>query len=329
MDDGAGSAPGDQLKQRLYYVLALALCVLALSGLVLRGRAAVTALTWGWEDIAIPITTEFKHGQQVNYGVYDRQNRSFSQAKGVAIEHIFVSWLSSDSNDAIRYSFQYANERNRWLMITIEPSAVDARNTYQLLDDVVAGMYDSVIASVCRTIGSLQSSMFVRWGHEMERGDVRYPWSGANGDSYIAAYRHFATRCRADAPKILLVWSPKGERGLAEFYPGKEYVDFVGLSLYALPAYDLDHFGKVTNFRDAFTLKYNRVIAFDKPVIIAEMGVSGDPSYQTRWMADFFRSLRHFPLLRTVVYFNGKDSPGAWPEKYGIPEWTIDPNTFE
>ena len=33
--------------------------------------------------------------ERVNYGVYDVHQR-FSEAKGVAIEHIFVSWLSSE-----------------------------------------------------------------------------------------------------------------------------------------------------------------------------------------------------------------------------------------
>jgi endoglucanase len=328
--DGAVSTRGDQLKERLYYVIAVTLFVLSLAGLVLKGRDAFAALTWGWEDILTPVTTELKRGQHVNYGVYDfDQRKSFSQAKGIAVEHIFLSWLSSDSRDAIIYSFEHARERNRWLMITVEPFAVDGRNPVQLLDDIITGAYDANITSVCRTIGSLQFSVFIRWGHEMERNDLRYPWSGANGDNYIAAYRHFAARCRLDAPKGLFVWSPRGEHGLAEYYPGKGYVDYVGVSLYALPSYELDQFGKVMNFRDAFTLKYNRVIAFDKPVMIAEMGVSGDPKYQAHWMGNFFRSLQYFPLLRTAVYFNAKDSAGAWPEKYGVPDWTIDPDTFE
>ena len=274
-----------------------------------------------------PVTAELKFSQRVNYGVYDF-DQQFSKARGVAVEHIFVSWLSPDSSDAISSSFAYAKERNRWLMITIEPFAVEGRRS-ELLDDVAAGAYNSTIASVCQSIGSLKSSLFVRWGHEMEGTDARYPWSGGNSDSYIAAYRRFATRCRADAPDILFVWSPKGDPGLDEYYPGGAFVDLVGVSVYALLAYDLEHFGKVMNFRDTFTPKYNRMIAFNKPVMIAEMGVSGDPRYQAHWMADFFRNAQNFPLLRTAVYFNSKDNPGAWPEKYGIPDWTINPNIFE
>jgi beta-mannanase len=313
----------------LRFVLGAVLCASAATGLLIRGRDIAVALTWGGDDIVAPVTSELKHGQGVNYGVYDfDEHKPFSKAQGVAIEHIFVSWLSSGFSDAITSSFKYANERNRWLMITIEPFAIAGRSA-QLLDDIVAGAYDSRIASACQTIGALQVPVLVRWGHEMERTDIRYPWSGVSAESYIAAYRYFAARCRAAAPRIYLIWSPKGERGLAKYYPGKEYVDFVGVSLYELPAYDLDHYGKVMNFQEAFGPKYERVIPLDKTVMIAEMGVAGEPSYQIRWMADFFRSLRLFPRLRTAVYFSAKDSPGAWPSKYGIPDWTVEPNIFE
>lgn len=325
---GMASKLCSRLKTRLPNVVAISLCALAAIGIVLRSRDGVAALSWGWQDLVISTTTSaFKHGQGVNYGVFD-SHKQFSEAKGLAIEHIFVSWLSSDASDQISSSFIYARDRNRWLMITIEPHELPGRKP-QLLEDIREGAYDSTITPLCRSIGSLQVPVFVRWGHEMETGDMRYPWSGANSDSYIAAYSHFATRCRAAAPTIYLVWSPSGKDGLAKYYPGEAYVDYVGLSVYSLLAYDLDNFGRARNFKDIFTPEYNRVTAFDRPVMIAEMGVSGEAKYQAHWMADFFRSLQNFPLLRTVVYFNRQDTPGAWPQKYGIPNWTIDPNTFE
>ena len=327
MFDDARSTRRGQLKAEPYYIFAIALCVLAVSGIIVRGQDAIGALTWGLANTLTPVTSELKHGQRVNYGVYD-PHQHFSKAKGVAIDHIFVSWLSPDSSDVISSFFEDAKKRNRWLMITIEPFAVKERGS-ELLDDIVVGAYDPNIDLVCRSIGSLQSSVLVRWGHEMETTDVRYPWSGASAENYKTAYRHFAQRCRANAPHIYLVWSPKGAPELAKYYPGRPFADLVGLSLYVLPAYDLDNFGRIMTFRDAFIPKYNRVIAFDRPVMIAEMGISGDPKYQADWMADFFRSVQNFPLLRTVVYFNAKDSPGAWAGKYGTPNWTIDPTIFE
>jgi cellulose synthase (UDP-forming) len=213
-------------------------------------------------------------------------------------------------------------------MITIEPSAVEGRAS-ELLDDIVAEKYDSIIASICQSIGSLQAPMLIRWGHEMETGDFRYPWSGATGANYIGAYRHFAARCRTYAPRIYLVWSPKGAPGLADYYPGRAFVDVIGLSLYELPSYDLDHHGKLLGFEELFGPKYNRVAGLDRSVMIAELGVSGEAKYQRYWMAGLFRTASKFPLLRTIVYFDRKDVPGAWPEKYGIPDWTIDANILE
>ena len=314
----------------IYVALSMSLCICVIAAVLLRGRDAVAALGWGLQDIVQPVTAELKYGQKVNYGVYDfDQRRPFSRAKGVAIEHIFVSWLASNLDSTIKSSFSYATERNRWLMVTIEPFPEKWQNSSNLLEDTVNGAYDARISEACQSIGSLDSAVFVRWGHEMETGDGRYPWSGTNAESYVAAYRYFSARCRALAPKILLVWSPRGDANLAGYYPGSADVDFVGLSLYALPSFERNYFGRVMTFRDSFAPRYHRAVVFGKPIMIAEMGVSGDSKYQASWMQGFFRDLRHFPWLRTAVYFNAKDSPGAWPEQYGIPDWRIEASVFD
>jgi len=42
-----------------------------------------------------------------------------------------------------------------------------------------------------------------------------------------------------------------------------------------------------------------------------------------------FEEMGNFPLLKTAVYFNAVDSEGAWEEKYGVPDWHIDPGVFD
>ena len=62
--------------------------------------------------------------------------------------------------------------------------------------------------------------------------------------------------------------------------------------------------------------------------MIAEFGVDGDALHQRRWIAAGLSTLRRFPLLETIVYFNAKDHPEAWEPQYGIPDWTIHPRTL-
>jgi beta-mannanase len=63
--------------------------------------------------------------------------------------------------------------------------------------------------------------------------------------------------------------------------------------------------------------------------MLAELGVAGEPAYQEAWMWGLFRNVGKFPLLKTAIYFNAKDSPGVWPEEYGVPDWRISGRIFE
>jgi len=46
------------------------------------------------------------------------------------------------------------------------------------------------------------------------------------------------------------------------------------VSIYGFPEYDVRNFGKVRSFTDIFSYTYQRVSLFDKPIIIAELGVT-------------------------------------------------------
>jgi cellulose synthase (UDP-forming) len=299
-----------------------------LVALALRGAAGLDGLLWGVRSAAPALWDFDKHEGGVNYGVYD-PDRAFVDARGVAIEHVFVSWLAG-SGSQLASTAAYARERNRWLMVTVEPWPGPAPGGRDgLLRDVTLGRYDRQVETVCRQMAGLGVPVFVRWGHEMEVPTGRYPWAHDDARLFVAAYRHFVDGCRRHAPEAFFVWSPRGDSGLERYYPGRPYADYVGVSVYAFPAWEIDHHQRPRPFREIFGERYERVKSFDRPVMIAELGVQGTPRYQAAWMDDGFRSMRQFPLLRSVVYFNAKDSVGAWDEKYGVPQWQIDPSIFE
>ena len=321
------------MNKWLTYVLVGLAFGLPVLGILNYGDRGLQALLWNAEEVFAAPISRIKHAS-INYGVYDPvfdagAGRAFKDAKGVAIEHIFVSWIDPDGS-SIAEMQRYSRERNRWLMVTLEPFS-DGRTVTSggFLNQVIAGAYDGNIDAVCRSLGNTNSPVLIRWGHEMETRAERYPWSGQPPEDYIAAYRHFVRSCRKWIREGYYMWSPRGDVGLAEYYPGKRYVDYVGLSIYGLPVRDIQIAGRPRSFLEEFAPRYERVIAFNLPVMIAELGVAGDPAYQELWMRGLFRNAGKFPLLKTAVYFNAKDSPGAWPEEYGVPDWRISAEIFE
>lgn len=267
------------------------------------------------------------YGNGINYGIYD-PDRAFASARGFAFEHVYVQWDTYESS--ILDESEYANARERWLLITIEPfpdSNIEA-GAEQLFRDILAGSYDQNIERICGDIQQTSRPTFVRWGHEMENVTGRYPWAQADDIGYVAAYRHFVDRCRAQAEHTYYVWSPVGSPGLHAYWPGPDYTDYVGLSVYGFPQWDVRHYGRLRSFEEIFSEKYELVKGFGKPVLIAELGVTGDREYQWEWMYGLFRNTQRFPLLKSVVYFNARDSELAWGRDYETPDWRIDRRLF-
>jgi cellulose synthase (UDP-forming) len=159
----------------------------------------------------------------------------------------------------------------------------------------------------------------------MEHLNGRYPWATDDAEAYQRAYRHVVTTGRRYADNVFYVWSPAGNRGLERYWPGREYVDYVGLSLYALRGPDdptLPPFDRI------LAEKYGRVEGYARPIVIAELGVSGGQSDQRKWMQAALEAMPKYPLLKSAVYFNAKDTAGAWDSRYGVPDWHIDPDVF-
>jgi len=269
--------------------------------------------------------------KNVLFGVYD-PNRTFRQRDDMRLEHMFVFWQSLDKKN-LRQKIRYAYQRGRIMMLTVEPFTRAANwrdGGDKLFKDITQGKFDSEIVNVCSELGRLPTTSLIRWGHEMEDPTGRYPWARHDAQGYKLAFRYFARTCRKYAPKAKFIWSPKGEKNLADYYPGDDHVDIIGVSLWGLEKMDIDYYGGRRAFRSTFNEKYNRVSRFGKPVIVAELGVSGTKAYRKRWFHDLFKSLNNnheFKLLRAVVLFNDKE-PHHWPKGYGSPDWRVSQKWF-
>jgi len=266
--------------------------------------------------------------EDVAFGVYDPHS-SFNRSGDVRLEHIFIYWQALDL-PAFRTSLRDAGRRGRAMMVTVEPytRALNWRDGGErLFSDILRGSFSHEIETICQEVGAFDGRILIRWGHEMEKPTGRYPWARDDNRGYRAAYRHFVENCRRHAPDALFVWSPIGEKNLAAYYPGDSHVDLVGVSLWGLQTYDRKFFDGDRDFPRTFAEKYERAKAFGKPVIIAELGVSGDSQYRDIWLRSLFDTIHtstKFEKLRAVVLFNDKE-PHYWPMGLGSPDWRVDP----
>lgn len=259
----------------------------------------------------------------VEFGAYD-PNGDFSDEANSKIEHLFLPWEDVDLS-SLAVADQYALKRGRTLLITVEPWSwsVDWRSTSkELLEGILAGRYDRNMAAVCAKAATLKSSVTIRWAQEMDETDNQFTWAHWKPTEYTAAYRRMVRVCREHITSAKYMWSPKGNSGLAAFYPGSDVVDVIGLSVFGLQQYDQDKFGGERTFSQALAPGYRQVEAFGKPVVVAELGYAGDSAYVRNWAENATRRYPEFPKLAAVVYFNDTEVY-PWPQSYGLPDWRV------
>lgn len=256
---------------------------------------------------ALPVSLQ---GSKVEFGAYDPQGQLSAEAD-VSIDHIFLDWNASPL--LTRKGVDLAARHKRALMVTLEPFPRLPQPSAALVSDVLGGAYDDALRAHCSVLGGASGTVYLRFAHEMDLANNRYPWSGLEPADYIAIYRHAVNLCRKVAPRIVSVWSPVGNAGLNRYYPGGDMVDFVGLSLFGLQPWEEITYGRSRQFSEALTEKYQLLSIYGKPVTIAEFGVCGGSRYRTQWLAEAIRQgAGEFPLLRSIIYFNDRE-PYRWP----------------
>jgi beta-mannanase len=259
----------------------------------------------------------------VTSGAYDPHG-DYTNDSNSKIEHLFLPWEDVDLT-TLDAADSYARARGRSLLITVEPWswARDWRvSPDELLSGILAGRYDSNMSAVCSAAAKLKSPVTIRWAQEMEDNDGQFTWAFWKPDGYVKAYRHVNGVCRKELPSAQYMWSPKGEEGLKAYYPGDEYVDIIGLSVFGYQPYDKLEVGRDTTFVERTKPGYDRVAGFGKPIAIAELGYEGSDEYVRAWSAEANKPHTEFSAMTAVVYFNDREVY-PWPRKVGRPDWRV------
>lgn len=178
------------------------------------------------------------------------------------------------------------------------------------LDAVTDGPYLREWAREAKAAGI---PIFLRYASEMNGEWVKW-----NGDpkKYIEKFRMIYNVFRQEAPNVALVWSPGDvpAYSMDPYYPGDDYVDWVGVSLYTEPYGNGDPkdpmFG--TSPVERLTNLYNTYAA-RKPMMLSETAI-GHYSHSTNelfkdWTLVNLQRLYEimpykYPRLKAITYFN-------------------------
>jgi len=257
---------------------------------------------------------------RVAIGAYDPNLRYTS----LPIE--FNQWfVRQDEPDLLAGALAIGRYR-RTVFVTVEPFPSRGQREPPL-DTVAAGRADEQLRRLARVVRDAEPQVvLLRWGHEMELSGL-YPWAANTPDLYRSAYRRVVSVFRDEgARNARWVWSPAGNANAPAYYPGDDVVDYVGLTILADENWDAGFGLPPQSFAELLRPRYERVREFGKPIIVAELGVSGSPERQLAWLSEAAGALPAFPQVQAIGYFNDLNSANnRLPTQ---PNWQLAPAMF-
>lgn len=180
------------------------------------------------------------------------------------------------------------------------------------LTSISEGVHDSYLRQYARDIAANGLPLVIRMNPEMN-GDW-YRWAEPNPDfdnppgSYVAAWRHIHDLFAEEGANDLVIWlwSPNRIDNISrlppidDYYPGDDYVDWVGMTGYYRPEDEAPTFASTY---DA-TLAELRRVAPGKPIILSEVGATESGGRKPEFIADFFAGLPRNPDVIGFLWFN-------------------------
>lgn len=213
-----------------------------------------------------------------------------------------------------------SSQYHQWLVDafpnTVIQSALWMVGTNGIAKHTADGKYDDNILKFADWAKSINRPLYLRIGYEFD---------GIHNEldpkTYVAAYRRVVALLREkNVNNIAYVWhsyasKPFNDHQMMEWYPGDDFVDWTGISVFG-HAYDDTDFGEYCN--ELLAIAKQR----GKPVMIAECNpikgiVAEDPSAWEDWFVNFF-SFVYQKNIKAISFINEDWQSLTIP---GISEW--------
>ncbi len=172
---------------------------------------------------------------------------------------------------------------------------------------------DDYLRQFAQDAGAVDWPLFIRFASEMNG-----TWCAYSGDStaYIEKWRLVHDVMEQEAPKAMMLWTvfTFPEEQIEKYYPGDEYVDWVGVNLYNvvyhnnnryLGAMEEDPLRLLDFVYDTYSAR--------KPIHITEYGVTHYTTTDDTYYIDFAKEklsriygnlLTRYPRVKAITYFN-------------------------
>lgn len=250
-------------------------------------------------------TSTGRLGSTLQFGLYMNAPTPTQYEQELGVKLGIIGWFSHWNTPLANNKLRYACSEGYVPAITWESwdGAGTTGNPYPL-QAIAHGDYDTLIRQDLEAVAATCKGhkVIIRFDHEMdvEAGKANwYPWQGDPTD-YVAAWQHVVAMGRSIDPNILWLWSPnRGTTATKQYYPGNQWVDYVGLTLNRGTA--VTQYQSFAQFYDASKTVLE---AFGKPMIISETTSTEQFGDKAAWVTNMFETVEQDHQIDALIWFN-------------------------
>jgi hypothetical protein len=212
-----------------------------------------------------------------------------------------VQWFTDFDHPWEADTLATASTLGRIPMITWQPND-------HPLDGIIAGREDAYLKRWAQGAKNYGGAVYIRLMPEMNGEWV--PWSG-DAEKFKTTWKHIVNIFRAEgANNVKWIWAPNcvdepktdPNYFMEKYYPGKDYVDVIGLSGFNWGT--VKDYHRWRTYEEIFTTPYERVTDLGgQDVWIVETASTELGGDKAAWVEDMFTS-KAFPKVTAIIWFN-------------------------
>ena len=186
--------------------------------------------------------------------------------------------------------------------------------TYASVSGVAAGIYDGYLRTYADSVRDFGHSVVIGFGHEMNAPWYSWGYRHVKPATFVAAWRHIVSLFRSEgADNVTWLWTVNQDgpqtQPIAEFWPGRGYVTWVGIDGY--------YFRQSDTFSSVFGPTIDQVRKFtNRPILLSETAV-GPSADRLGNITNLFNGLAKYRTLG-LVWFDYKNDNGVYNEDWRI-----------
>lgn len=234
--------------------------------------------------------------------------REFPALVGKDLAGYLIYMNYGDNIETFRTHFQEAKNNDCSIELALEPNS-----GLDMVQD------DETLRTFARKLNEFDAPVFLRFANEMN--DTGNAWHLEGPEKYKEKFKIVANVIHEEAPKVAMVWAPNNFpfTKIDMYYPGDEYVDWVGLSIYAVNQPEVDPMDQGIdrrNYSSEFEHVY-KTYSDRKPIMLSEGAASYIDVRDNRditneamiKLREFYTTIpRKYPRVKALFYWSKIDT---------------------